>query len=122
TGKMPVPRIGRPAVGRAAGSGPCRTVRDLLGKRQAMRQSEAAVALIRREQDGQTVWLAQWNDKWRAYHFVSGHKRSNETFRECLVREVAEELGLKEGANYTAAPMPAAHLEFTAFSQGAGVE
>ena len=41
--------------------------------------SEAAVALIRRKQDGQTVWLAQWNDKWQAYHFVSGQKRLDET-------------------------------------------
>ena len=47
-----------------------------------MRQSEAAVAVIRLVRDGQTHWLAQWNDHWGAFHLVSGHRRPGETFRE----------------------------------------
>ncbi len=87
-----------------------------------MRQSEAAVALIRRIQDGQTLWLAQWNPKWRRFHFVSGHRRPDETFRQCLVREVAEELELAEGADYQVSPAPPIHLEFAEFSESTQTE
>ena len=69
-----------------------------MGIPQSMRQSIAAFAVIRRDERGQTLWLAQWNPKWGAYHFVGGHKRPEETFRECLVREIGEELHLCEGA------------------------
>jgi 8-oxo-dGTP pyrophosphatase MutT (NUDIX family) len=77
-----------------------------------MRRSEAAVALIHREQDGQKLWLAQWNPKWRRYHFVAGHRRPDETFRECLVREIAEELRLSEGPDYQVSSERPIHLEF----------
>jgi hypothetical protein len=43
-----------------------------------MRESTAAVAIIRREHKGQTLWLAQWNGNWQCYHFVGGHKRADE--------------------------------------------
>jgi 8-oxo-dGTP pyrophosphatase MutT (NUDIX family) len=87
-----------------------------------MRRSESAVALIRREQGGQTLWLARWNPKWRAYHFVAGHQHPGEPFRACLLREVFEELHLREGADYAAAAEPRAHLEFPDFSESAQVE
>ena len=87
-----------------------------------MRESIAAAALIRREQDGQTYWLAQWNLHWQRYHFVGGHKRPHESFRECVIREVREELGLCEGADFHAAPEPLAHLEYTAWSESAQQE
>jgi 8-oxo-dGTP pyrophosphatase MutT (NUDIX family) len=95
--------------------------RRLIG-RKTMRRSEAAVAMIRRVQDGQTLWLAQWNPKWRAYHFVGGHRRPEESFRECLTREVGEELGLGEGVDYQVSPAPPIHLEFTDFSQSTRTE
>jgi 8-oxo-dGTP pyrophosphatase MutT (NUDIX family) len=82
-----------------------------------MRQSEAAVALIRQVRDGQTHWLAQWNDKWGAFNFIAGHRRPDETFRECLVREIAEELHLSEGTDYRVSAEPPIHLEFVDFSQ-----
>jgi 8-oxo-dGTP pyrophosphatase MutT (NUDIX family) len=87
-----------------------------------MRQSEAAVALVRRERDGRTHWLARWNPKWRAFHLVAGHRRPGESFRACLVRELAEELGLDEGPGYTASEEPRARLEFTAWSVSARTE
>jgi 8-oxo-dGTP pyrophosphatase MutT (NUDIX family) len=82
-----------------------------------MIRSEAAVAVIHRIDDGQSRWLGQWNVKWQRYHFVSGHRTPGETFRECLVREIAEELDLSEGPDYlvsTAAPI---HIEFIDISQ-----
>ena len=87
-----------------------------------MRRSIAALALFRRDADGQTLWLARWNEKWRRFHFVGGHKRPSETFRECVEREVAEELGLTAGADFRCADEPLAHLEYTAWSHGAGQE
>ena len=87
-----------------------------------MRQSTAAVALIRRQQRGQTVWLAQWNPGWQRYHFVAGHKRPNETFRECAEREIGEELDLQKGSDFTVDEEPLAHLEYTAWSEGAKAE
>jgi len=86
-----------------------------------MRTSVAAVALIRRQCEGRTLWLAQWNEHWQHYHFVGGHKRPGESFRECLVREMAEELHLREGADYVATG-PVAHLEYTAWSRSTEVE
>jgi len=87
-----------------------------------MRQSVAAVALIRRQRDGQTLWLAQWNPRWQKYHLVSGHKRPDETFRECLVRELGEELGLREGTDFQMTPEAFARLEYTAWSESAGAD
>jgi 8-oxo-dGTP pyrophosphatase MutT (NUDIX family) len=84
-----------------------------------MRKSEAALAVIRRPRDGGSRWLALWNAKWDAFHFVGGHRRPGESFRECLVREVAEELGLRDGIDCRVAPTPMAHLDYTAWSSHA---
>ena len=87
-----------------------------------MRQSLAAVAVIRREEAGETLWLAQWNGHWRCYNFVAGHKRPDESYRQCVVREVAEELGLREGADATVPEGPLAHVEFVEWSDSAKCE
>ena len=87
-----------------------------------MRQSLAAVALIRRQTAGRVLWLARWNTKWGAYNWVSGHKRPDETFRQCVIREVGEELGLRDGEDFAVAEHPAAHVEFSARSKRAGVQ
>ena len=68
------------------------------------------------------MWLAQWNPKWERYHFVSGHKRANESFRECMIREVGEELNLREDIEFTVAADPLARVEFEAWSESAEVE
>jgi 8-oxo-dGTP pyrophosphatase MutT (NUDIX family) len=83
------------------------------------RQSVAAFALIQRQEQGQTLYLAQWNLHWRALNLVGGHKRLEESFRECLVREVGEELGLALGGDYEIRDQPPLRLEFDAFSDGA---
>lgn len=87
-----------------------------------MRRSIAAVALIRREEAGRTYWLAQWNRNWHAFSFIGGHKQPEESFRECLVREIGEELGLTEGADFVLARTSAAQLQYNAWSQAAHEE
>ena len=85
-----------------------------------MRQSVASIALIRREANGQTQWLAQWNKAWKSFSFVGGHKRDDESFRECVVREIEEELGLREGQDVLVASAPLEHLEYTDVSRRTG--
>jgi ADP-ribose pyrophosphatase YjhB (NUDIX family) len=68
------------------------------GELQRVRPSLASIALIQRNQHGQRQWLAQWTENWQGYHFVGGHKRPDESFRDCVIR-VAEELLLAEGTD-----------------------
>jgi hypothetical protein len=68
-------------------------------------------AVFRRASAGGPGWLTRWNDKWRAFHLVGGHRRADESFRYCCVREVAEELGLGEGADFRVGERPLARLE-----------
>lgn len=84
-----------------------------------MRNSVAAIALIQREADGQTQWLARWNGSGKAFSFVGGHKKEHETFRECLIREIAEELGLEPEADFRVAEKAHSHLEYVGWSDGA---
>jgi 8-oxo-dGTP pyrophosphatase MutT (NUDIX family) len=87
-----------------------------------MRKSEAALAVIRRARDSGSRWLALWNAKWDAFHFVGGHRHPGETFRECMVREISEELGLRDGTDCRVEPAPLAHLDYTAWSNHARVD
>src|SRR6266851_5036953 len=87
-----------------------------------MRQSRASAAYIERRLQGRIQWLTHWSNSWHAFHLVGGHKREEETFRECLCREVSEELGLAEGTQFNAGAEPLARLEYTAWSESAQVE
>lgn len=88
-----------------------------------MRRSIAALALIRREdREGRTLWLVQWNRKWNAYAFIGGHKRLEETFRECVIREMTEELHLIPDEHFTVNSKPLTHLEYAAWSRSAREE
>jgi 8-oxo-dGTP pyrophosphatase MutT (NUDIX family) len=82
-----------------------------------MRRSIAALALIERDRNGRNEWLAQWNSHWQRFHLVGGHKRGEESFRECVIREIEEELGLRDGVEISVAARPKAHLEFVAWAQ-----
>ena len=84
-----------------------------------LRKSIASIALIRKEDQGQTLWLVQWNENSKLYNFVGGHKRPDETFRECLIREITEELALEEGRKCQVTEEPLAHLEYIARSESA---
>ena len=72
-----------------------------------LRRSEGGIALIQRTLAGKREWLAQWNENWKAFFFIGGHQQGNETFRECVTREIEEELGL------TPAECPVAQARLT---------
>lgn len=86
-----------------------------------MRVSEAALALITRvNAQGETEYLTQWNEKWQAYSLIGGHREAGESFRECCIREVEEELGLKRDVDFTVADDPVTPTcEYTAYSHSA---
>lgn len=85
-----------------------------------IRRSISSVALIRREQkDGLFSWLAQWNAKWKRYNLIAGHLELGESFRDCIMREVHEELGLEEGKEFSVAQEPCARVEFEDWSESA---
>jgi 8-oxo-dGTP pyrophosphatase MutT (NUDIX family) len=86
-----------------------------------MRQSQAALAVIHRTTAGETEFLVQWNEGWQALHLVGGHRRKEESFHACLVREIEEELGLRP-KEYRVAEHPLAHLEYIAYSRAANQE
>jgi ADP-ribose pyrophosphatase YjhB (NUDIX family) len=88
-----------------------------------MRTSVAAFPLFRRAASaGGIEYLAQWNDAWQAFHFVGGHKRDGESFRDCCVREVGEELGLAEGRDFRIAAERRCQLRYVEWSKRAGVD
>lgn len=80
-----------------------------------MRQSYADFAWIEREApDGPRV-LTQWNRKWQAFNLVGGHREPGESFRECVVRELVEELGITPD-DFAVSGEPLAQIEFEAWS------
>src|SRR5438105_14063907 len=87
-----------------------------------MRQSEAALALIRRPGPAGVEYLVQWNARWNALNLVGGHRRPQESYRDCLVRELDEELDVRPGPDCAVAEGPTARLEYVAFSKSAGEE
>ena len=88
------------------------------GDARGLRQSAGSMAIVGRAAGGRAEWLARWNKKWESYAFVGGHLHDGETFRECLVRELAEELELDEH-DFTVGDAPLARLEFVDWSESA---
>jgi 8-oxo-dGTP pyrophosphatase MutT (NUDIX family) len=87
-----------------------------------MRRSIAAAALIHRLENGQSQWLVQWNSLWQRFYFVSGHKEPEETFRQCMERELTEELQFRQGIHFNVATEPICHLDYDTWSRSAEME
>lgn len=85
------------------------------------RQSLAGVALICRRNRGAIEWMARWNRNWKCYYFVGGHKHDDESFLDCVVREIHEELAIERDKDYTVAEQPIARVQYTAKSRSAKV-
>jgi len=87
-----------------------------------LRKSIASVALICRQWNGEVRWLARWNKNWGCYNFVGGHKHDDETFRECVIREICEELELEEDRDFRVGAAPQVHVNYVAWSESAETE
>lgn len=81
--------------------------------------SEGGLALIERTVGDRRERLVRWNDNWGAFFLVGGHRLGSETFRECVVREVGEELGLTP-AECPVAATPTHRRQYRAVSGSTG--
>lgn len=120
---LPGSRLSDPAILFSPTMAAVRTmVRNLIPPQtlsRSLRRSEGGIALIERAILGKREWLAQWNEQWKAFFFIGGHREGSESFRECVIREIEEELGLTP-AECPVAASPAHHLEYRAISRIAG--
>jgi 8-oxo-dGTP pyrophosphatase MutT (NUDIX family) len=89
-----------------------------------MRVSEAALALFKRlGVDSTQEYLTQWNDAWQMFALVGGHVEPGESFHQCCVREVEEELYLIADVDFEVGPRPLVpKCVYTAMSGSKGVE
>ena len=78
---------------------------------ESARQFVGAIALLRRDADEGSRWLAQWNPGRQRLQFIEAHKLEGESFRDSLVREIAWTSGLRTGKDYIVSSVPRAHLE-----------
>ena len=53
-----------------------------------------SVAIVRRGHDRDAQWLAVWDDVRAAYRFVEGRKTESDSFRDCLIEVIEDELEL----------------------------
>ena len=84
---------------------------------QPTRHSYGSVAMITILDGRQHLWLGQWNDSWQAINFVGGHREHGESYRDCLIREITEELGLLLTRDFRIPAEPARAIEYTAVSR-----
>ncbi len=96
--------------------------RSFIASDSTMRISDAGIAMISRVNSlGETEFLTQWNQGWNAYSLIGGHVEAGETFRQCCVREIEEELHCT-ASDFELAPYPYATLRFHDFSKAAREE
>lgn len=86
-------------------------------KTQPTRLSHGSLALITILDGKQHLWLGQWNDSWEAINFVGGHREHGESYRDCLIREITEELGLLLTRDFRVPAEPTKAIEYTAVSK-----
>ena len=73
-----------------------------------------SIALIRKPAAHGTAWLARWDDGQQYYDFVMAEPLEDESFRECIDREVGWVLRLDRQRDYLVANMARLNLEFQA--------
>lgn len=76
-----------------------------------MPNRQASIALIRHHDEPEQHWLAFWNVSAKQFSFVVAERLENESWRECLDRELAWELDLRRGKDYLISSMARLHYE-----------
>jgi hypothetical protein len=79
-----------------------------------------AIALFRHPEQLEKLWLAYWNQSAEHFDFVTSSRLDNESFRECLDREVAWILQLRRGKEYIISSQARLHLDVPAESSDLG--
>ena len=76
-----------------------------------MIQSPTAIALFRHPEELENLWLVHWNQRAEHFDFVTASRLDNESFRECLDREIAWTLELRRGKEYIISSQARLHLD-----------
>ena len=70
-----------------------------------------SIGMIRHPDFPEQKWLGSWNPSAGQFSFVFAEKIGNDTFRECLDREIGWLLPLRRGRDYLISSMARIHLE-----------
>ncbi|MFN3157744.1 MAG: hypothetical protein ACE37I_00430 [Rubinisphaera brasiliensis] len=70
-----------------------------------------SVALVRHPEDEENRWLLKWSDTELQYRMIIAKRLEGETYRECLDREIAWELELRQNRDYLISNMSRLHIE-----------
>ena len=65
-----------------------------------MNHFTGSIALVRHPEQLENLWLAHWNASRKHYDFVTAERLDDESFRECLDREVAWILDIRRDKDY----------------------
>lgn len=71
-----------------------------------------SIAMIRKPAEHRSTWLARWQPPTRCYDFVMAEPLEEESFRECIDREVSWVLQLERRRDYLVANMAQINLDF----------
>lgn len=70
-----------------------------------------SIALIRRFENEQTRWLVQHHECSNICRLIQAERLEEESFRECIDREVSWALSLERNKDYIISSVPRLHLE-----------
>ena len=65
-----------------------------------MNHFTGSIALLRHPDQLENLWLAHWDEGRKHYDFVTAEQLDDESFRECLDREVAWVLDIRRKKDY----------------------
>ena len=76
-----------------------------------MNHFTGSIALIRHPEHLENRWLAHWDGRRKHYDFVTAERLDDESFRECLDREIAWVLDIRRDKDYVISSQARLHLD-----------
>ena len=72
---------------------------------------DGSIALIRRTEPSYSSWLACWHDQSECLEFIVSPRLGQESYRDCLSREIAWTLRLARDRDYLVSSVARLHYE-----------
>jgi len=76
-----------------------------------MNHFTGSIALLRHPEQLENLWLAYWDARCKHFDFVTAERLDDESFRECLDREIAWVLDLRRAKDYIISSQARLHLD-----------
>lgn len=76
-----------------------------------MNHFTGSIALLRHPEHLEDQWLTYWDVGRKYYDFVTAERLDDESFRECLDREIAWVLDIRRGKDYIISSQARLHLD-----------